>query len=174
MSEEETTWTKLLPSLAEVDLLPYLFLVKDENSVCLGSSFSSEVEEIFKALKAGEFAAASCKERLNSLSIKEVQNLYSALEEEIKLEAHFEKMPSALSGLRLFVTERQEKAQDLLSLLIELSKKPNIGTWILSGWAGALGSDELKSQYREQVVRPLCESNNPMMKTIAKQTLSEE
>lgn len=131
-------WAKIQPSLAGIDLRPYVFVSRDRRTAFTASLTLGPLEDLIERLSSASLTIAQVpKAQLGALSPSDAERVFQGLISKIDVAHDLEGRPTAAEGLAALCAERSELREPLIAFLgrLPISK---IGAWVVSGWGAAV------------------------------------
>jgi hypothetical protein len=162
-------WARLQPSLAGIDLRPYLFVTKDRKDYFGASTAFGQVAAIVDRLLAGKMAVQAEETGLRSLAPPEAAQVFEMLRARIIASGSFDKAPNGVEGLAVLVRAQPALQPNLLDFL-EALPAAQLGPWVCSGWATSL-KDPASSKRFDQLLEIWSTTGGTVLKTVAASAL---
>lgn len=162
-------WARLQPSLAGIDLRPYLFVTKDRKDYFGASTAFGQVAAIVDRLLAGKMAVQAEEMGLRSLAPPEAAQVFEMLRARIVASGSFDKAPNGVEGLAVLVRAQPALQPNLLDFL-EALPAAQLGPWVCSGWATSL-KDPASSKRFDQLLEVWSTTGGTVLKTVAASAL---
>ncbi|ASP68623.1 Qat anti-phage system ATPase QatA [Sinorhizobium meliloti] len=159
-------WTEVLPSLAEVPLKPYLFVINDvKNHTTSAALLDPHLLEIVSKLTGGSFAARSASKDLKELGPGDAIKVFDELRMRLLALPDLTKKPDLIDGIAAFVETLPAFETKYLDLLDELPTSKLAG-WVVGGHDKAVRSPTGQSRLAA-IVQKWSQSSNPKLKGFA-------
>lgn len=129
-------WARLQPSLAGVDLRPYLFVTKDRKDYLGAGSALGHLVGVVEKLLGGRLTVTGMDASLRKLAAPEASAVFEQLRKRILGAADFNRAPAGVDGAVVLV-RTQPHLQSALVDLIEMLPNGS-GPWAVTGWREAL------------------------------------
>lgn len=162
-------WARLQPSLAGIDLRPYLFVTKDRKDYFGAATAFGQVAAIVDRLLAGKMAVQVEETGLRSLAPPEAAQVFEMLRARIVASGSFDKAPNGVEGLAVLVRAQPALQPNLLDFL-EALPAAQLGPWVCSGWATSL-KDPASSKRFDQLLEVWSTDGGTVLKTVAASAL---
>ena len=162
-------WAKLTPSIASVDLRPYLFVAKDRKDYFGASSVLGRLAAVVDKLMGPKLAVQALDGELKQLVPTEAGQIFEELRGRIMSENDFSTTPAGIDGLTVLVRSHPTLQPNLLDLL-EAVPSDRCGPWIVSGWENVIKNADSKSRYEKLIVE-WSKSKSTILKTTASAAL---
>ncbi|MBU1396353.1 MAG: KAP family NTPase [Gammaproteobacteria bacterium] len=140
-SETIRDWARVRPSLAGVDLRPYLFVAKDKKDYFGPVSVLGHLAAVVERLFGGKMSVQACEADLKQLVQPEADKVFEAARTKIMGSGAFETMPPGVDGLIVLVKAQPGLQGKLLDFLEGLPTS-KCGPWAVRGWQGAIKDPE--------------------------------
>lgn len=141
-------WAKLEPSLATVDLRPYLFVTKDRKDYFGGSSTLGQLSTIVEKLFGPKMAVQALENELKSLAPMEAAQICDAVYARIISGDNFETEPAGAAGLTVLVKAHPNLQSSLLSFLETLPAN-RLGPWAIQGWGSVITGADSTTRFQK-------------------------
>mgnify|MGYP001412104892 CR=1 FL=1 len=164
-SETICSWAAMRPSLADVDLRPYLFVAKDKKDYFGSTSALGKLAIIADRLLEVRIIVEGMAAELTALATPEAAQLFEEVRSRIIGKGEFTTLPSGIDGLRVLVSVHPNLESNLLDLLESLPAD-HLGPWVVSGWSSSIKSSAGLVRFHGLLAK-WAEANNPMLKTAA-------
>lgn len=161
-------WSKIKPTLANVDLRPYLFVAKERKDYFGNSTSLGHLTLLIDKLLGKKFIVQTAENDVKALSSKDAQLVFEELRSRILSLNKLDTQPDGILGLTSLVKLHPELQDKLLELLTTLPID-KLGPWVLRGWEGVFSSE---SQVKfEALMRTWAIKGSPALKSVAANTL---
>lgn len=130
-------WASVQPSLAGVDLRPYLFVTKDRKDYFGGTSTLGHLATVVEQLFGPKLTVQAFGPDLKRLAAPEAAQVFEALRGRIVAGGVFDTEPAGIAGMAVLVKAHPNLQSDLVSFL-EALPADQLGTWVVSGWEGVI------------------------------------
>jgi KAP family P-loop domain len=158
-------WARIDPSLGDIDLQPYLFVINDvKNYVGADTPLSAKLRALLNKLTGGETSARTASSDLKGLDPSEVDTVIRELRLRVLASPSFGNRPDALVGLGEVVLAHRAFELRYIELLEELPAA-KLGIWAASGHDKYF-SDHSKARFEALVSRWTKEGNAPLQKAL--------
>ena len=164
-SKEIEEWSKINPSLADVDLRPYIFVSKDKKDYFGISSALGHLTNLAEKLFGSKLAVAALESDLKKLKPQEARQLFDALRSRLISSSSFETEPPGAPGLAYLVKLHTILQSDLLDFL-EALPKDKLGAWVVKGWEASIIDTAQKERFTK-LISSWSTSSNTMLKAAA-------
>ncbi|MBS1816547.1 MAG: NTPase KAP [Acidobacteria bacterium] len=136
-SPEVLEWANIPPSLAAVDLRPYLFVAKDRKDYFGPVSALGKLVAVGEKLLAPKIVVQSSENDLRALTQHEAGKVFDWVKARIVSSDSFEKKPAGVDGLVVLV-KAQPTLQNAFVSFLESLPADRVGAWAATGWEGAI------------------------------------
>ena len=171
-SEVVRDWALLKPSMAGVDLRPYLFVTKDKKDYFGPVSVLGNLASVVDRLFGGKMVVQGLESELKQLAQPEAEKVFEAVRSKIVSAGNFSDKPEGIDGLVVLV-KAQPGLQEYLLDFLESLPKDKCGSWVVGGWQGAVKDPEPKARLTSLLGAWSKVTNNPFLKAAAQQTLNQ-
>ena len=128
-----TRWARVKPSLGDVSLRPYLFVIKDRKNFVSGAApLPDKLRKLVARLTAGEVAAAAAKADVRVLAPNEVVEVFRELRARVITADTLLRKPDAFLGVAALATEHPGLQGQYVEMLAELPAD-RLGFWAAVG-----------------------------------------
>lgn len=166
-------WAAIDPPLADVDLLPYVFVTRDKRGSLAGITASAHLESLVARLMGGKMAARGCVTDVANLSPQEVDEVFNAVSDQILQTDDMRSEPKGMHGLLVLSERGPETGRRVLEFAksLDLAK---VGVWPLNLISGikdaALVNDvnALRKSWGEQDENPQLKKAATLMESLGK------
>jgi len=162
-------WARLEPSLAGLDLRPYLFVTKDRKDYFGAATAFGQVAAIAERLLGGRLAVQAEETSLRSLAPPEAAQVFEMLRARIVASGSFDKAPDGVEGLSVLVRAQPTLQPNLLDFL-EALPAAQLGPWACSGWGNTL-KDPTSNKRFDQLLETWSTTGGALLKTVAANAL---
>jgi hypothetical protein len=162
-------WARLEPSLAGVDLRPYLFVAKDRKDYFGAATAFGQVAAIMDRLLGGRLAVQPEETSLRSLAPPEAAQVFEMLRARIMASGSFDKAPDGVEGLAVLVRAQPPLQPNLLDFL-EALPAAHLGPWACGGWGNTL-KDAASNKRFDQLLETWSTTGGTLLKTVAANAL---
>ena len=139
-------WARVQPTLAGVDLRPYLFVAKDRKDYFGAASALGHLAAVVEQLLGPKLSVQALASDLKRLASPEAGQVFEALRGRIMGGDSFETEPAGVPGLTVLVRAHPALQSNLLDLL-EALPRDRVGPWAVSGWEGVITDSALVSRF---------------------------
>lgn len=136
-SPQIRAWAKVRPSLAAIDLRPYLFVTKDRKDYFGASSALGHLAGVVEKLFGAKLAVQGLEPELRSLKPLEAAQVFEAVRARVMGADAFQTIPPGIDGLAVLVKAHSILQTNMLDLLEALPAE-RCGAWPVSGWRGVI------------------------------------
>jgi predicted KAP-like P-loop ATPase len=164
-AEAIRAWARLTPSLAEVDLRPYLFVTKDRKDYFGAASVLGRLAAVVEKLLGSKLAVQAFEGELKQLVPAEAAQVFEELRGRIMGSDAFETAPPGIDGVAVLVRAHPTLQPNLLDLL-EALPADRCGPWPASGWEGVIKEGESVARF-ERLLKTWSTSKGSFLKTTA-------
>lgn len=142
-SEIIKEWSKIKPSLADVDLRPYLFVSREKKDFFGTSSSLGQLTLLIDKLFGSKFAVQTFETDIKTLSTKDAARVFDEMQSRILSNSNFDREPDGISGLTLMIKHHPDLQEKLIGLLENLPIK-KLGPWVIKGWDGVITGESVQ------------------------------
>lgn len=164
-AEAIRAWARLTPSLAEVDLRPYLFVTKDRKDYFGAASVLGRLAAVVKKLLGSKLAVQAFERELKQLVPAEAAQVFEELRGRVMGTDAFEMAPPGVDGVAVLVRAQPTLQPNLLDLL-EALPADRCGPWSVSGWEGVIKDEESVARF-ERLLQTWSKSKSSVLSTTA-------
>jgi hypothetical protein len=162
-------WAKIQPSLAGVDLRPYLFVTKDKKDYFGPASVLGHLSIVAEKLFGTKLQVQRLEQELKLLAQPEAEKLFEAVRTRIMSGDLFHTQPVGVDGLVVLVKVHPNLQGKLLDFLEALPKN-RCGPWVVGGWFIILKDSEAKARFDRLLDAWSKVGDNPILKAAAEGT----
>lgn len=162
-------WAEIQPSLAGVDLRPYLFVTKDKKDYFGPASVLGHLSIVAEKLFGTKLQVQGLESELKLLAQPEAEKLFEAVRTKIMSGDLFHTQPVGVDGLVVLVKVHPNLQGKLLDFL-EALPKSRCGPWVVGGWFIILKDSEAKARFDRLLDAWSKVEDNPMLKAAAEGT----
>jgi predicted KAP-like P-loop ATPase len=171
-TEEIRDWALLTPSLAGVDLRPYLFVTKDKKDYFGPVSVLGHLASVVNMLFGGKMVVQGFEAELKQLAQPEADKVFEAVRSRIVSVGDFGTKPEGIDGLIVLVKSQPDLQGPLMDFLESLPTD-KCGPWVVGGWHGVIKDSELKARLTALLGTWSKVTNNQFLKAAAEKTLNQ-
>lgn len=164
-SSQCTSWARLDPSLAQVDLRPYLFVTKDRKDYFSGSSALGHLAAVVEQLFGPKMAVQALENDLKRLVAMEAAQVCDTICGRIIAGDSFDTQPAGVEGLSVLV-RAQPSLQGSLLTFLERLPADRLGAWAVQGWTGVITTPDANARL-QKLLEGWKTSGGTMLKTAA-------
>lgn len=159
-------WAAINPSLAEVDLRPYLFVAKDRKDYFGAASVLGHLAAIAEQLLGPKLAVQSMESDLKRLAPPEAEQVFEAVRGRVIGGDVFDIEPPGVAGLMALVRVHPVLESSLLDFLESLPSD-ELGPWAVRGWESVIRDVSIKSRFNRLIETWAASAKNPVLKAAA-------
>lgn len=145
-SEAIREWAKLSPSLAGIDLRPYLFVAKDRKDYFGATSVLGRLAAVVAKLLGPKITVQGMESELKQLAPAEAGQLFEAIRSRIMGSDAFDTAPAGVDGIGVLVRAHPTLQPNLVDML-EALPAARCGPWPAQGWTGVITTPESKVRF---------------------------
>lgn len=164
-SDAIRAWAMLSPSLASVDLRPYLFVTKDRKDYFGAASVLGRLVAVVEKLLGPKLAVLAFESELRQLVPTEAAQIFEELRGHVMGGDDFETIPLGVDGLAVLVRAHPTLQSNLLGFL-EALPVDRCGPWAVSGWEGVIKDADAIIRF-EKLLERWSNSKSAFLKTTA-------
>lgn len=162
-------WAQLSPTLADVDLRPYLFVTKDRKDYFGAASVLGRLAAVVEKLLGPKLAVQAFEGELKQLVPAEAAQVFEELRGRVMGGDAFDTAPPGIDGLAVLVRAHPTLQANLLDLL-ESVPADRCGPWPTSGWEGVIKDFDAVTRF-EKLLERWSTSQSQFLKTTAEAAL---
>lgn len=166
-SEWAREWASIEPSLAEIDLRPYIFVMRDKRGFPEDSLSYGHLDSLITRLLGPSLTAGSAEAELAQLNPRDAEQIFEALKEHILQADSFLKKPAGIDGLIRLVKSHPFLQRQVL-LLIKLLPQDKLGAWAVGGWEECLVDPISKADFLQIRQTWSAQTSNKVLQTAVK------
>lgn len=164
-------WAGIPPALAEVDLRPYVFVSRDRRGGYGSQTPLGELDEMLGKLMGPPLQVKQITTEIKRLTSVEAEQLFDALRAKVADAEDLVDEPDGMYGLAAICQQHPFLQTSLVGFFRELPVT-KIGTWVITGWAGAITEAEAKTAYDSLKSDWAEQGDNPALSAAAKAAAS--
>lgn len=165
-SQSIMAWAQVQPSLARIDLRPYLFVTKDKKDYFGPASALGHLAKVAEKLFGSKLAVQALELDLKQLAQPEAESLFEAVRTKIMSGDNFDTQPLGVDGMAVLVKAQPSLQGKLLDFLDALPVS-RCGPWVVGGWQSVLKDTDAITKYNKLLDGWSNSTNNPMLKLAA-------
>lgn len=143
-----TTWARLDPPLAGVDLRPYVFVTRDKRMVLGGASAATHLDHLAEKLMGPVMSIKAVLGEVGKLAAPSAEELFDIVRMRILAAGEFKKKPEGLEGLMELVAVHPTLERRLLEFLREIPI-PKAGPWLGTRFDKAFKNADVVRDYED-------------------------
>jgi hypothetical protein len=163
-------WARIEPSLAEVDLRPYLFVAREKKNYFTAASPLGKLGILVDQLMGPKMAVLGMEAQLRQLPAPEAEQVFEELKGRILGGDKFDSEPAGIAGMSVLVAAQSTLQLKLLGLL-EILPAERSGTWVVAGWGKVLTDATVKTRFNKLLEDWAKGSSAPALKAAASAAL---
>ena len=160
------TWAKVQPELGKIDLLPYIFITKDQKDFFGPASVLGHLSTIVKQLFGNKFQIQAIEADLQRLAPPEAEQVFEAVRARIIASGIFETEPPGADGIKLLVKSHRDLQPKLIDFLDSLPTD-RLGPWVCGGWEGTFSDAQFETRF-DALLKKWAERGGALLKATAK------
>jgi predicted KAP-like P-loop ATPase len=165
-SQSIIAWARVQPSLAKIDLRPYLFVTKDKKDYFGPASALGHLAKVAEKLFESKLSVQALEPELKLLAQPEAENLFEAVRTKIMSGDNFDTQPIGVDGMVVLVKAQPNLQSKLLDFLDALPVS-RCGPWVVGGWQSVLKDADAIAGYDKLLEGWSKPTNNSMLKLAA-------
>lgn len=166
VSQSIVAWACVQPSLAEIDLRPYLFATKDKKDYFGPASALGNLAKVAEKLFGSKLSVQALESELKQLAQPEAEKLFEAVRTKIMSGDIFDTQPAGVDGMAVLLKAQPSLQGKLLDFLHALPSS-RCGPWVVGGWQSALKDADVITRYEKILDGWSKLTNNQMLKLAA-------
>jgi hypothetical protein len=155
----------LPPTLADVDLRPYLFVTKDRKDYFGAASVLGRLAAVVDKLLGPKLQVQGFENELKQLVLAEAAQVFEELRGRIMGGDAFDTAPPGIDGIAVLVRAHPSLQTNLVDLL-EVLPVDRCGPWPAGGWEGVIKEADSISRF-EKLLEKWSGSKSAMLKATA-------
>lgn len=171
-SDTVRDWARVQPSLAGIDLRPYLFVTKDKKDYFGAVSVLGHLASVVEKLFGGKMTVQGYEIELKQLVQAEADKVFEAVRTRVMGTGTFDTMPPGVDGLSVLV-KAQPALQGKLLDFLEALPSNKCGPWAVRGWQGIIKEPECVERLTKLLTAWSKLTNNPTLKTTVELALKD-
>jgi hypothetical protein len=140
-SQSILAWARVQPSIAEIDLRPYLFVTKDKKDYFGPASVLGHLAVVAEKLLGPKLSVQTLESELKQLAQPEAEKLFEAVRTKIMSGDTFDSQPAGIEGMVVLVKAQPTLQSRLLDFLNALPSS-RCGPWVVGGWQSVFKDTE--------------------------------
>lgn len=160
------SWAKVQPSLADIDLRPYLFVTKDKKDYFGPATALGYLNSIAEKLFEGKLSVQGMESDLKQLALPEAEKLFEVVRSKIISGDEFKTRPSGIDGIVVLIKAQPNLQSNLLDFLESLPSG-KCGGWVVGGWHTIIKDVTALNRLNNLITQWSKIDNNPSLRTIA-------
>jgi hypothetical protein len=140
-SQAILAWARVQPSIAEIDLRPYLFVTKDKKDYFGPASVLGHLAVVAEKLLGPKLSVQTLESELKQLAQPEAEKLFEAVRTKIMSGDTFDSQPAGIEGMVVLVKAQPTLQSRLLDFLNALPSS-RCGPWVVGGWQSVFKDTE--------------------------------
>ena len=163
-------WLRIKPTLAELDLRPYVFVSRDKR-ILAGAPELGGLEGLITKLCGPEITVRSAESEVKALPEGDSSQVFATLTERVLRQGSFATQPAGFHGMSIVAKHHPRFQSELLSTLERIDTGA-LGIWVVKGWTEILTETAAKQQLNTLMSQWATQSENLLLKKAAEQALS--
>jgi hypothetical protein len=159
-------WAAVKPSLASVDLRPYLFVTKDRKDYFGAASVLGHLATVVEQLLGPKIIVQGMDADLKRLAAPEAEQVFEAVRGRIVGGDVLDTEPPGAAGLLVLVKAHPALQASLVAFLEGLPTD-KLGAWAVAGWEGVFRDPETAARFDRLVGSWAVSAKNPILKAVA-------
>lgn len=159
-------WARVQPSVAEIDLRPYLFVTKDKKDYFGPASVLGDLAVVAEKLLGPKLSVQTLGSELKQLAQPEAEKLFEAVRTKIMSGDTFDNQPAGIEGMVVLVKAQPTLQSRLLDFLNSLPSS-RCGPWVVGGWQNVFKDADALSRLDRLLDGWSKVTNNQMLKLAA-------
>ncbi len=160
------SWAHVQPSLADIDLRPYLFVTKDKKDYFGPATALGHLSTIAEKLFEAKLSVQAMETDLKQLAIPEAEKLFEAVRSKIISGDEFKTRPVGIDGMIVLVKAQPSLQNQLLDFLEGLPST-KCGSWVVGGWYSIVKEQTAVTRLNNLITQWAKVDNNPSLKAVA-------
>lgn len=163
-------WAGVEPAIREVDLRPYLFVVKDRKNFFGPISALGHLIPLVDKLCGPPLVVQGYSKELKALTTVEAEQVFELLRSRIVEAGQLKLQPKGIDGMQVLVKAHPLLEQKIVDFIGSLPPE-NLGPWAITGWSSVIKSPECKSAILVTMKKWSEVDNNSILALAAKAAL---
>jgi hypothetical protein len=159
-------WAAVNPSLADVDLRPYLFVAKDRKDYFGVASALGPLAAVVEQLFGPKLAVQALDGELRRLAGPEADKVFEAIRSRVLAGDALDTEPPGMAGMVVLVKAHPALQTRLLDFLEGLPTE-KLGPWAIAGWEGVVRDPDVRARLTALIASWAVSAKNPTLKTAA-------
>lgn len=165
------SWARVQPSLADIDLRPYLFVTKDKKDYFGPATALGHLSTIAEKLFEAKLSVQAMETDLKQLALPEAEKLFEAVRSKIISADEFTTRPAGIEGMIVLVKAQPNLQSQLLDFL-EALPSAKCGGWVVGGWQAIIKDTNALLRLNQLIGNWAKIDNNPTLKAVAEVAIS--
>lgn len=162
-------WLKIDPSLANVDLRPYIFAARDKR-LLTGAEELGGLEGLITRLCGSSLTARTAEPEVKALPSGDADTVFNALRERVLSCGDFKSVPPGIDGLGIVAKHHPRFQGEIVALLDSLDPKA-LAMWVVKGWGEFITDSKMRERLRLVMEKWANQDDNPILKKAASAAL---
>jgi hypothetical protein len=155
-------WLRIEPSLASIDLRPYVFVARDKRMLSAAAELGG-LEGLIDKLCGPEMAIRSVEPEVRALPPADAEQVFTALRERVISHGSFSAPPPGFEGLAIVAKHHPRFQMELLDLVSSIDVNA-LGIWVVKGWNETLTEAAARDQLQAMMNRWATQDGNALLK----------
>lgn len=169
-SQSILAWARVQPSVAEIDLRPYLFVTKDKKDYFGPASVLGHLALVAEKLLGPKLSVQTLELELKQLAQPEAEKLFEAVRTKIMSGDTFDSQPAGIEGMVVLVKAQPTLQSRLLDFLNALPSS-RCGPWVVGGWQSVFKDNDALVRLDRLLDGWSKETSNQMLRLAAEAAL---
>lgn len=163
-------WAGVDPSLADVDLRPYVFVTRDKRGSLGGLAAASHLEGLVEKLMGPAIMVRGATAELAKLTGPEPEEVFEALRGRILQDDNFATKPKGVDGLVRLIEAKPALQRRLLDFIRDLPAN-RVGAWAASTWGTSFSDAGIQAEFQALLRIWAEQTDNAVLRTAAQAIL---
>jgi predicted KAP-like P-loop ATPase len=163
-------WTRIEPTLGEIDLRPYAFVARDKKILSVASDIGGLDGLVEKLSATSDLAIRSVETEVKTLQPAEARQVFDMLRERVLRPDNYQTEPAGFRGLGIVAKHHTSFQSELVSLIGSM-EPPSLGLWVVKGWNEILTLPPARQQFEAVLTQWSNQDDNKMLKQAAGKAL---
>ena len=146
--EQYLEWAAIRPSLAGVDLRPYLFVTKDRKNYFGTTTALGLIATIAELLLGPKISITAREDDIKKLSPTEANSVFEQIRSHIIGNGEFETEPAGIAGMTILAKAHPTLQGNLLDFLEALPPE-RLGVWVVTGWSEVIKDPNMMARFQK-------------------------
>lgn len=163
-------WREIKPSIADVDLRPYVFVARDRR-VLTGGVMADSLDALKAKLCGSQLTIRAVENEVKDLPPGDAISIFNGLREHVLTASEIKVTPPGMDGMLILAKYHPALQAELVSMAGSLDVK-KLGPWVVKGWGEAITEAQPKKDLQDAINRWAQQDENDILKKAATSALT--